>query len=144
MFPLLLETACPTPETGVFEGPRALEPSCPLSQLPRLLAFRFLQLIAPAEDAGLGAVVLSLGLVAALHPDAGHRGVDVDVLWAKREGLLAGGQSLVVLTRSEVDLGLGQPGLEAGRIGRHRCLQLSQRRRLIAHGEIESSLIRQG
>ena len=89
-------------------------------------------------------MVLGLGLVAALHPDAGHGGVDVDVLRAQREGLLAGGQSLVVLTRSEVDLGLGQPSLEAGRIGRHRCLQLSQRRRLIAHGEIESRLIRQG
>ena len=89
-------------------------------------------------------MVFGLGLVAALHPDAGHGSVDVDVLRAKREGLFAGGQSIVILTSSEVDFGLGQPSLEAGRIGRHRCLQLSQRRRLIAHGEIESSLIRQG
>ena len=68
----------------------------------------------------------------------------MDVLWAKREGLFAGGQSLVILTGSEVDFGLGQPSLEAGRIGRHRCLQLSQRRRLIAHGEVERRLFRQG
>ena len=68
----------------------------------------------------------------------------MDVLWAKREGLFAGGQSLVVLTRSEVDLGLGQPSLEAGWIGGHRCLQLRQRRRLVAHREVESRLIRQG
>ena len=88
--------------------------------------------------------MLGLGLIAALHPDAGHGCVDMDVLWAKREGLFAGGQSLVVLTRSEVDLGLGQPSLEAGWIGGHRCLQLRQRRRLVAHREVESRLIRQG
>ena len=68
----------------------------------------------------------------------------MDVLWAERQGLFAGGQSFVVLTCGEVHLGLGEPGLKAGRIGRHRRLQLRQRRRLIAHGEIESSLIRQG
>ena len=60
-----------------------------------MLTFRFLELVAPTEDAGLGAVMLGLGLIAPLHPDAGHRGVDVDVLRAQREGLLAGGEGFV-------------------------------------------------
>ena len=106
------------------------------SKLPWLLTFRFLELIAPTEDTGLGTMMLSLGLITALHPDAGHRGVDVDVLRTQREGLLAGGEGFVVLTGGEVDFGFGQPSLEAGRIGRHRRLQFSQRRRLIAHGEV--------
>ena len=118
--------------------------SCPLSQLSRLLTFRFLDLISPTKDTGLGTMMLSLGLITALHPDAGHRGVDVDVFRAKYECLFAGREGFVQLTRGEVHLGLGQPRLEAGRIGRHRRLQLRQRGRLVTHGEIESSLIRQG
>ena len=114
------------------------------SKFPWLLTFRFLDLISPTKDTGLGTMMLSLGLITALHPDAGHRGVDVDVLWAKCEGLFAGREGFVQLTRGEVHLGLGQPSFEAGRIGRDRRLQLRQRRRLITHGEIESSLIRQG
>ena len=114
------------------------------SELPRLLSFRLLELVAPTEDAGLGAVMLGLGLVAPFHPDAGHRGVDVDVLRAQREGLLAGGEGFVVLTGGEVDFGFGQPSFEAGRIGRDRCCQLRQRGRFVAHREIESRLVRQG
>lgn len=163
MFPLLLETAClssGTRETlgvgiGVGVGVGATtfllyfnypypcpDPSC--SKFSRLLAFGLLELITPTEDAGLGAMMLSLGLVAALHPNTGHRGVDVDVFRAKCEGLFAGREGFVQLTRREVDLGLSQPSLEAGRIGRHRCLQLRQRRHLIAHGEVERRLVRQG
>ena len=89
-------------------------------------------------------MVLGLGLVAPLHPDTGHRGVNVDVLWTKGEGLFAGGEGFVILTYGKVHLGLGQPSLEAGWIGGHRCLQLRQRRRLVAHREVESRLIRQG
>ena len=68
----------------------------------------------------------------------------MNVLRAKREGLFAGGQSLVVLTRSEVDFCLGEPSLEASRVGGHRRLQLRQSGRLFAHREIESRLLRQG
>ncbi len=68
----------------------------------------------------------------------------MNVLRTKREGLLTGGQGLAELTRREVHLGFGEPGLEAGRISRHRRLQLRQRRRLIAHGEVKRSLVRQG
>ena len=114
------------------------------SEFPRLLTFRLLELVTPTEDAGLGAVVLGLSLIPSFHPDAGHRGVDVDVFRTKRQGVFAGGQGLVVLTRSEVDLGLGQPRLEAGWIGRHCRLQLRQRRRLVAHREVERRLVRQG
>lgn len=115
-----------------------------LADFASLSALRLLELITPTEDAGLGAVVLSLSLIPSFHPDAGHRGVDVDVLWTKGEGLFAGGQGRVVLTRREVNLGLSQPSLEAGRIGGHRILQLRQRRRLVAHREVERRLIRQG
>ena len=114
------------------------------SELPRLFAFRFLELIAPAEDTGLGTVVLGLGLVATLHPDAGHGSVDMDVLWAKREGLFAGGQSIVILTGSEVDFGLGQPSFEAGRIGRDRRRQLREGASFVADREVERRLFRQG
>ena len=51
----------------------------------------------------------------------------MDVLRTKREGLFAGGQGVVELTRSEVHFGLGQPSLEAARISGHRRLQLRQR-----------------
>lgn len=115
-----------------------------LADFAGLSALRLLELITPAEDAGLGAVMLSFGLIPSLHPDTGHRGVDVDVLRTKGEGLFAGGEGLVVLTRREVNLGLSQPSLEAGRIGDHRILQLRQRRRLVTHGKVERRLIRQG
>jgi len=115
-----------------------------LADFASLSALRLLELIAPTEDTGLGAMMLSLSLIAALHPDTGHRGVDVDVLWTKGEGLFAGGEGLVVLTRREVNLGLSQPSFEAGRIGDHRILQLRQRRRLVTHGKVERRLIRQG
>jgi len=127
-----------------LEDTWALPPSCPLSQVSRLLTFGLLDLIAPTEDASLGPVMLSPDLIAALHPNTGHRGVDVDVLRAKGEGLFAGCEGLVQLTRGEVHLGLGQPSFEAGWIGGHRRLQLRQRRRLVAHGEIERRLVRQG
>ena len=67
-------------------------------------------------------MMLGLGLVTPLHPDAGHRSVDVDILGAEREGLFAGGEGFVILTRGEVDLRLGEPSFEAGRIGRDRRL----------------------
>ena len=76
-------------------------------ELPRLLALGLLELIAPTEDARLGAMMLGLGLITPLHPDAGHRGVDMDILRAEREGLLAGREGFIVLTRGEVDFGLG-------------------------------------
>jgi hypothetical protein len=109
-----------------------------------LLTFRFLELVAPTEDTGLGAVMLGLGLVAPFHPDAGHRGVDVDVLRTQREGLLAGGEGCVVLTGGEVDFGLGQPSLEAGRIGRDRRRQLREGAGFVADREVERRLFRQG
>ena len=74
------------------------------SELSRLLTFRFLELVAPTKDTRLGAVMLGLGLVAPLHPDAGHRGVDVDVLRAQREGLLAGGEPIVAVMQHRGDL----------------------------------------
>ncbi len=114
------------------------------SEFPRLLPFRFLELIAPTEDARLGAMMLGLGLIAPLHPDAGHGSVDVDVLGSQREGLLAGGEGFVILTRGEVDLRLGEPGFEAGRIGRDRRLQLREGRGFVADGEVERRLFRQG
>ncbi len=116
----------------------------PSGNVSRLLTFGLLDLVAPAKDTGPGTVGLGLGLIAALHPDAGHRGVDVDVFRAKREGLFAGREGIVKLSRGEMHLGLGQPSLEAGWIGGHRCLQLRQRSRLVAHREVERSLIRQG
>ena len=109
-----------------------------------MLTFRFLELVAPTEDAGLGAVMLGLGLIAPLHPDAGHRGVDVDVLRAQREGLLAGGEGFVVLAGGEVDFGFGQPSFEAGRIGRDRRRQLREGAGFVADREVERRLFRQG
>jgi len=144
-FPVYASPLRLIPQTNTLPScPPFLLPSCPLSHVSWLLTFRLLKLVAPAEDTSLGAVVLGLGLITALHPDTGHRGVDVDVLRTKRESLFAGGQSLVVLTRSEVDLCLGQPSLEAGWIGGHRILQLRQRCRLLPHREVERCLIRQG
>lgn len=70
--------------------------------------------------------------------------MDVDVLRTQREGLLAGGEGVVELTRREVDLGLGQPGLEASRIGGDGGLQLREGSRFVAHGEVEGRLLRQG
>ena len=114
------------------------------SELPWLLTFRFLELIAPTEDTRLGPVMLGLRLIAPLHPDAGHRGVDVDVLRTQREGLFAGGESFIELTRREVHLGLGQPGLEAGRIGRDRRRQLREGAGFVADREVKRRLFRQG
>lgn len=91
-FPVYASPLRLIPQTNTLPScPPFLLPSCPLSHVSWLLAFRFLELIAPAEDTGLGAVVLGLSLITALHPDAGHRGVDVDVLRTKRQGLFAGG-----------------------------------------------------
>ena len=67
-----------------------------------MLTFRLLELVAPTEDTRLGAVMLGLGLVAPLHPDAGHRGVDVDVLRTQRKGLLAGGGLVMLATLKEL------------------------------------------
>ena len=70
--------------------------------------------------------------------------MDVDVLRTQREGLLAGGEGFVELTRGEVDLGLGQPSLEAGRIGFDRCRQLREGACFVADREVERRLFRQG
>ena len=70
--------------------------------------------------------------------------MDVDVLRSQREGLFSGRQGFVELPRREVDLGLGQPGFEAGRIGGDGGLQLRQRRGFVADGEVERRLLRQG
>jgi len=68
----------------------------------------------------------------------------MDILGAQREGLFAGGESFVILPCGEVDFGFGQPGFEAGRIGRDRRLQLSEGRGFVADGEVERRLFRQG
>lgn len=68
----------------------------------------------------------------------------MDVFRTQREGPLAGGKGFIVLTRREVDLRLGQPGLEASRIGFDGRLQLRERSRFVAHGEVEGRLFRQG
>ncbi len=115
-----------------------------VSEFSGLLTFRLFELIAPTEDAGLGAVMLSLGLVAPLHPDTGHGSMDVDVLGSQHEGLLTGGEGVVVLTGGEVDFGFGQPSFEAGRIGRDRRLQLRESCGFVADGEVERRLFRQG
>ena len=133
MLPCVSTYPCPYPHPYPF-----------VSEFPRLLTFGFLELVAPTEDARLGAMMLGLGLVAPLHPDAGHRSVDVDVLGSQREGLFAGGEGFVILTRGEVDLGLREPGFEAGRISRDRRLQLREGRGFVADGEVERCLFRQG
>ena len=89
-------------------------------------------------------MMLGLGLVAPLHPDAGHGSVDVDVLGPEREGLFAGGEGFVILTRGEVDLRLREPGFEAGRIGRDRRRQLREGAGFVADREVERRLFRQG
>ena len=66
----------------------------------------------------------------------------MDVLRPECEGLFAGSEGVVELTYREMDLRLGQPGLEAGGIGGHRRGELRQRRRFVAHGEIERRLVR--
>ncbi len=124
MLPCVSTYPCPYPN-----------PYPSVSEFPRLLPFGFLELIAPTEDTRLGAMMLGLGLVAPLHPDAGHRSVDMDVLGAQREGLFAGGEGIIILTRGEVDLGLREPGFEAGRIGRNRRLQLREGRGFVADSE---------
>ena len=68
----------------------------------------------------------------------------MDVLRPQREGLLAGDEGFVVLAGGEMYLGLGEPGFEAGRIGRDRCRQLSEGARFVAHGEVEGRLVGQG
>jgi len=70
--------------------------------------------------------------------------MDMDVLGAQGQGLLSRGQGVVELTRGEMDLGLGQPRFEAGRIGRDGGLQLRQGRGFVADGEVKRSLFRQG
>lgn len=43
----------------------------------------------PSEDAGAGAVFFGGFLIAQFHVDAGERGVEVNILFAKGEGLIA-------------------------------------------------------
>jgi len=70
--------------------------------------------------------------------------MDMDVLRTQHEGLLAGGEGFVELTRGEVHLGLGQPSLEAGRVGFDRFRQLREGAGLVADREVERRRFRQG
>ncbi len=68
----------------------------------------------------------------------------MDVLRPQREGLLAGDEGFVVLAGGEMYLGLGQPGFEAGRIGRDRRRQLCEGAGFVADREVERRRFRQG
>ncbi len=68
----------------------------------------------------------------------------MDVLRTQREGLLAGGEGFVELTGGEMHFGFGQPGFEAGRVGRDRRRQLREGAGFVADREVERRRFRQG